>query len=194
MEEKKYCYEGMFLLDAGKGTFEVTAEPLQKILARSEVDVVMMKQWDERKLAYEIKDRKRGLYVLTYLKMDPAKVVEVEHECQLSEDILRMLLIRMDSISDENLSANTPAELVQVQVAEAERAAEVAAEAAAAAEADKVTEADADEPVNEVTEALEDAAAVVHESIAIEEDTISVQQAAPVEQDPPDSEDKPTDE
>ena len=193
MEDKKHCYEGMFLLDAGKGTFEATVEPLQKILARSEVEVVMMKPWDELKLAYEIKDRKRGLYVLTYFKVDPAKVVEIEHDCQISEDILRMLLIRRDSISDDELSAETPAELAQVQAAEAARAAEAAAAAAEETPAKEETTPADDEPQDEVIEALEDAAAVVHEADMIE-DTVSAEQVVPVEEDEPETPEKPADE
>jgi len=199
MEEKKHYYEGMFLLDAGKGTFEVTVDPLQKVLARSEVEVLMMKPWEELKLAYEIKDRKRGLYVLAYFKVDPTKVVEIEHDCQLSEEILRVLLIRKDSISDEEIGAETPAELAEVQAAESAAKAEVAAaeeaakaEVAAAEEAAKAPEADTDKPTEEVAEALDDAAAVVHEAVVVEE-TVSAEQAAPVE-DAPTSEEKPADE
>ncbi len=199
MEEKKHCYEGMFLLDAGKGTFEVTVEPLQKILARSEVEVVMMKPWDELKLAYEIKDPKRGLYVLAYLKIDPEKIVEIEHDCQLSEDILRILLIRKDSISDENLSTETPAELAEVQAAEAQRVADAAAaeadaaaaEAAKAAEAAEATVADVDAPADEVAESLEDAAAVAHEDVVVEDDAVAVEQATPADEDAPDTQEEP---
>ena len=192
MEDKKHCYEGMFLLDAGKGTFEATVEPLQKILARSEVEVVIMKPWDELKLAYEIKDRKRGLYVLTYFKVDPAKVVEIEHECQLNENILRILLIRKDSISDEELGAETPAELAQVQAAESARAAEAAAaEAAASAEAAQTEGVDT--PEDEVAESLAEAAAVVHEGDSTE-DAVDAEPDVPVEQDAPQIEDKPADE
>jgi small subunit ribosomal protein S6 len=105
---KMHTYEGMFLLDAGK-TFEAACEPINAILERSGAEVLVAKPWDERRLAYEIKGRKRGLYVLVYFKMDPEKVTELENDAQLNDQILRMLIIRKDDLTDEEMNAETPA-------------------------------------------------------------------------------------
>jgi len=88
METKK-TYEGMFLLDAGNPDFNAASEPVRNILTRYEAEFLTFKPWDERRLAYEISGRKRGLYVLTYFKLDPLKVREVEHDCRLDERVLR---------------------------------------------------------------------------------------------------------
>ena len=66
----------------------------------------------------------------------------------------------------------------------------VAAEETPAKE--ETTPAD-DEPQDEVIEALEDAAAVVHEADMIE-DTVSAEQVVPVEEDEPETPEKPADE
>jgi small subunit ribosomal protein S6 len=105
---KMNTYEGMFLLDAGK-TFEAACEPINAILERSGAEILVAKPWDERRLAYEIKGRKRGLYVLVYFKMDPQNVTELENDAQLSDEILRMLVIRKDDLTDEAMNAETPA-------------------------------------------------------------------------------------
>jgi len=105
----KRCYEGMFLVDAGKGEFEAATGPIRTVLDRSEAELLSIRPWDERRLTYEIKGRKRALYVLTYFKLDPTKVPEVERDVQLSEEILRALLLRRDHLSDELLNAPTPA-------------------------------------------------------------------------------------
>ena len=75
MEEtiKMNTYEGMFLLDVGQPNFELACEPIRNVLQRSNAEVLSMRLWDERKLAYEIKGRKRGVYVLVYFKLDPEK-------------------------------------------------------------------------------------------------------------------------
>jgi small subunit ribosomal protein S6 len=109
MDQKK-SYEGMFLLDAAQPNPEAAHEPIKAVLDRAQADVLSMKTWDERRLAYEIAGRKRGLYVLSYFKMDPERVVEFEHDCQLNDDILRVLIRRKDAISDEELNAETPHE------------------------------------------------------------------------------------
>jgi len=108
MTDKK-TYEGMFLVDAGNPDFDASSQPVRTVLSRSEAELLAIKPWDERRLAYEIKGRKRGLYVLTYFKLDPAKVAELERDAELNEGVLRMLLLRRDHVTDEQINAQTPA-------------------------------------------------------------------------------------
>ena len=52
--------------------------------------------WGRRKLAYTIQRHQEGNYVLTQLNMDPQKTGELERGLQISEEVLRHLLIRLD--------------------------------------------------------------------------------------------------
>ncbi len=52
--------------------------------------------WGRRKLAYPIERHQEGNYVLTQLNMDPQKTGELERGLQISEEVLRHLLIRLD--------------------------------------------------------------------------------------------------
>jgi small subunit ribosomal protein S6 len=135
-------YEAMFLLEAGQGDFEIASEPIRTVLSRAGAEVLSINLWDERRLAYEIKGQKRGTYVLTYFKLDPAKVVELEHDCQLNDAILRVLIIRKDNLKDEELNAPTPA-----MIATAER------EREAVPKTDETPQAEAE--VNPAVEAVE---------------------------------------
>ena len=132
MENTK-TYEGMFLLDAGNPDFQAASEPVRHILTRYEAEILSFKPWDERKLAYEIRGRKRGLYVLTYFKADPLKIAEIEHDCELDERVLRQLILRRDRITDEQINAETPA-TSGVRTVPDDVIAAAAAAAAAAAE------------------------------------------------------------
>ncbi len=109
MAQTTKTYEGMFLLDAGNPDFQAACEPVQTILSRNEVEVLAIKPWDERKLAYEIARRKRGLYVLVYFKSDPLRIAEIEHDCQLDERVVRVLILRRDQLTEQELQAETPA-------------------------------------------------------------------------------------
>jgi small subunit ribosomal protein S6 len=102
-------YEGMFLLDAGNPDFQAACEPVRTILARYQAQVLSMKPWEERRLAYEIAGRKRGLYVLTYFQAAPNTLAEIEHDCRLEERILRSLILRKEKINDDVINADTPA-------------------------------------------------------------------------------------
>ena len=105
----KNSYEGMFLVDAGQVSFEVACEPIHTVLERSDAEILSFKEWDDRKLAYTIEDRKRGLYVLVYFKMDPNQVVELERDVQLNERIIRLLVLRREKLTKEEIEAETPA-------------------------------------------------------------------------------------
>lgn len=52
--------------------------------------------WGRRKLAYPIEKHLEGNYVLTHLQLDPQKTTELERSLQISEEVLRHLLIRLE--------------------------------------------------------------------------------------------------
>ncbi len=59
-----------------------------------EVDEVT--PWGRRKLAYPISRFNEGNYVVTQIKLDPARAHELESGFAISDDVLRHLLIRKD--------------------------------------------------------------------------------------------------
>jgi len=104
----KRTYEGLFLLDAGQPDFEAASRPVRALLERYQADILSIKPWDERRLAYEIQGRRRGLYVLTYFAVDPAHMSEIEHDCELSEQILRSMILHKEALTQEQINAETP--------------------------------------------------------------------------------------
>lgn len=166
-------YEGMFLVEAGRD-FGNASEPIRTVLDRAKAEVLSMKPWDERRLAYEINGRKRALYVLTYFKADPQNMAELERDSQLNEGIIRMQVLRREDISADEINAETPATEVQKQrearAAEEEAKADETegAEASAEGEEAKVEPAEASDQGEEVK--AEPAAEPVAESPAVESD------------------------
>ncbi|MCD6304374.1 MAG: 30S ribosomal protein S6, partial [Planctomycetes bacterium] len=108
-ETEKRTYEGMFLLEAGQGDFNTASEPVRTALEKNDAEILAIKPWDERRLAYQIRGRRRGLYVLTYFKAPPERIAELERDCTLDERILRLLVIRRDNLTEEIIQADTPA-------------------------------------------------------------------------------------
>lgn len=102
-------YEGMFLFDAGFATDLSKAEgEIRRILDRAEAELVFARKWDERRLAFEIAGRKRGTYVLTYFKCRPDAVAGIERDAQLSEQVLRLLVLRADQVTWEQMNEFAP--------------------------------------------------------------------------------------
>jgi small subunit ribosomal protein S6 len=90
-------YEGMFLLDNGKIKSEVQKgiDAIAEVLKKHNANVVKIGKWDERKLAYEIRNQKRGTYVLAHFEAPPEAIDEIKNEMNLSEIISRHLLVRL---------------------------------------------------------------------------------------------------
>jgi small subunit ribosomal protein S6 len=131
---KTRLYEGMFLLDAGRASanFEDSLNHVRNLLDRAGATLVVHKRWDDsRKLAYEVEGHKRGAYLLVYFRCDPLKIGGLERDAQLSELVLRCLIVRRDRMTDEQAhSVKTVAEIKEEEARkERERAASEAARA-----------------------------------------------------------------
>ena len=129
MSETKKSYEGMFLLVGGAGDFQAVSEPIRNILARNEAEILLIKAWDERRLTYTIRGHKRGLYILTFFKAAPDKIAEIEHDCRLDERFLRVLILRRDRLTQQEIDAEAASTVKPPVTFDAEaRAAESEAE------------------------------------------------------------------
>jgi small subunit ribosomal protein S6 len=60
-------------------------------------EVASVDVWGRKNLAYPINNYREGTYVLLQTKMPPASLVELERELKLSEDIIRYLLVKVES-------------------------------------------------------------------------------------------------
>ena len=59
-------------------------------------EIVETREWGRRRLAYPISRHTEGNYVISQIKVDPALTHEIESQFNISEDILRHLLVRKD--------------------------------------------------------------------------------------------------
>ncbi|MEI7837602.1 MAG: 30S ribosomal protein S6 [Planctomycetota bacterium] len=105
----KNMYEAMFLLEGGTADLQAASAPVVEMLSKVEAETIALKPWDERRLAYEIRGHRRGLYVLVFFKSDPERIVELEHNCKLDERVLRLLVLRRETVTDAEIAAETPA-------------------------------------------------------------------------------------
>jgi len=88
-------YEAMFLIDSAEATTDwdgVTAA-IRNILEKWGAEIVSMKKWDDRRLAYEINGKSKGTYILCYFKAEGGKLRNIEKDFNLSERIMRVLIL-----------------------------------------------------------------------------------------------------
>ncbi|MCC5830711.1 MAG: 30S ribosomal protein S6 [Phycisphaeraceae bacterium] len=100
----KHLYEGLFLLAQGAASdLNMATEHLNQIFERSQCEVVVLRKWDERRLAYSIKGQKRGVYFLAYFNAPPRQIANLERDVNLSEHLLRCMILRAEHIGEVEL-------------------------------------------------------------------------------------------
>ena len=77
--------------------FEATIDNVSRFISGKGGVISDMERWGKRKLAYPIRHFVEGSYVLARFKMKPASGKELEANLRISEEVLRHLLIRLDS-------------------------------------------------------------------------------------------------
>jgi small subunit ribosomal protein S6 len=99
-----HTYEGLFLFPASVATdLKAASDHVYELLARADAQVISFAKWDERRLAYDIKGNKRGVYFLTYFKAAADQIANIEKGCNLSERLLRGMVTRADHVTDEQI-------------------------------------------------------------------------------------------
>jgi small subunit ribosomal protein S6 len=107
----KRLYEAMFLVDSAEAAsdWEGINKLITTILERAGAEIVSMKKWDERKLAYTIKKQTRGTYILCYFRADGGKIRDIERDVRLSERIMRVLILKVEHLTEQDITKETPA-------------------------------------------------------------------------------------
>ena len=105
-EVRTSYYEGLFLFPQSvSANLKAAVDHIETILGRADAEVISLQKWDERRLAYQIKGVKRGVYFLVYFKAEHDKLTSIERDCNLSEELLRAMVLRADHVKLEDMQA-----------------------------------------------------------------------------------------
>ena len=113
-DAKLNSYEAMFLLGPVAQTSNDHGIGLCKaVIERHGGKITMVKKWDERKLAYEIKRQKRGTYIVAYFQAPGAAIAPLEREVKLSDDFLRIMVTTADHLNETEMAAVEPQPIIK---------------------------------------------------------------------------------
>ncbi len=140
-------YECMFLLDSNRYARDPNgvSGQIPTMIEKAGGEILASRLWNEQRLAYPIRGQRKGAYWLTYFRMETEKVVGFNRACQLNDNVLRNLTLRVDPRLVETLVAHArgetvppaeeaPAETAPAKEAAAEKAPAEATDAKPAAE------------------------------------------------------------
>jgi len=91
-------YEIMFILSTQLTDEEKQAgvKLVEDTLTKAGAVEIKTEVWGERKLAYPIKKKENGYYVLTLFQMDGTGLTEVETKLNITESILKYMIVKND--------------------------------------------------------------------------------------------------
>ena len=156
---KNKLYEGMFLIDSALAgaDWDGIIAAIRQILEKAGAEIVSIAKWDDRRLAYDIKGKSRGTYILSYFRIDGGRIQDIEKSVQLSEKIMRVLILSAERLSQEDIEKETPA--MKQEKGEQEEG----------EEATKAAEAESVSPLEETGEA--EKAEVIEQTAEVQQET-----------------------
>ena len=92
-------YEIMIILEpeTAERTIAQTLEKLLQVIPSNGGTVDKIDIWGKRRLAYDIKKKSEGLYVVVDMTTTPANAQELDRQLGLNETVLRTKLLRPEA-------------------------------------------------------------------------------------------------
>ncbi|MGO9415435.1 MAG: 30S ribosomal protein S6 [Syntrophobacteraceae bacterium] len=120
-------YETFFIIDPDLSD-ETTAaldNKVQSVIVSNGGEVLTYVPWGKRKLAYAIRKRTRGLYVLMEYSGGPQLVAELERNLRIDERILKFITVMLEERFDPEKERERRAQASLVPFVEDEESAEI---------------------------------------------------------------------
>jgi small subunit ribosomal protein S6 len=111
-------YECLFILDSNRyardpnGVSAAIPEMVQNLKG----EVLANRLWNEQRLAYPINGQRKGTYWLTYFRLESTRLTEFNRACQLNDNILRNLTLKVDPRLVDTLVAHASGKAVKAPV------------------------------------------------------------------------------
>jgi len=139
-------YEVVYIMDPMLEEAQQSAlvERFRTLVETQGAEVQHVDRWERRRLAFEVKGRREGFYVVMNFQGEPAAEKELDRVLGITDGIIRHMIVRLDERKAAKAIAEAKAAAEAKARAEAE--ARAAAEAAAAQAAAEAAELEANAP------------------------------------------------
>ena len=102
-------YEGLFLFGTSyTSKVDDALGIVRGFLEKHGANPLVLRKWDDRKLAYEIDKQTRGLYVLCFFSSPPASISQIEREVRLSDRVMRCMILDGSHLSAQEVEEAQP--------------------------------------------------------------------------------------
>ncbi len=113
-------YECMLLIDneAVRSGWRGLKESIANLFTKHKGKTLTARRWDERRLAYPIRQRRRGTYLLSYVELDPAAIADLRRELDITETVLRYLILSSEGVPAQEIELSQAEEAAGFTVPE----------------------------------------------------------------------------
>lgn len=136
-------YEAVVIIEPDVADDEVKAltEKYGDLIKSHEGEVIKIEDWGIKKLAYLVKKRDKGRYILFDFVSGPALISELERQFKITENIMKYLTVKLDEDVDlEAFKAGAKAEEAPEEAQTKDETAESPVESEEQADAEKEEE------------------------------------------------------
>ena len=137
----KRLYESMYIIDANLTDDQVDSiiAKYVKLVTDQGGEVRSVGRWDKRRLAFEVKGRREGQYILMFFEAEAEVSKELDRVYRISDDVFRHLITRVEPEHVDTSRIEHPQPAAE-ESAEAEATEEVATEEVAEQSAEQQEE------------------------------------------------------
>ena len=89
-------YELMTIFPIEEDQYKNAVDAVRATLAEFGAEIESEESCGDRDLCYEVKHRNRGRFLLLNIKVNPAKIIEIDRHFKLNQGLLKFLFVRVD--------------------------------------------------------------------------------------------------
>jgi small subunit ribosomal protein S6 len=91
-------YETIFILDPDleEGQTQSAVEKVKGIISQNNGEILKVEDWGKRKLAYQVKKKAKGHYILIHLMGSPTLISELERNFRVMDAVIKFQSVRLD--------------------------------------------------------------------------------------------------
>lgn len=91
-------YEVTYILDPGLEEEQITQaqDKFSELVTKSGGEIVNVENWGKRKLAYELKGHKEGVYIMMRISSAEESAKTLRRNLSIADEVLRSMLVRLN--------------------------------------------------------------------------------------------------
>ncbi|MBI1824689.1 MAG: 30S ribosomal protein S6 [Nitrospirae bacterium] len=109
-------YECLYITRPSLTEDEVTGvnEKVRSLVEKNGGSITKIENWGKKKLSYEVKKEKKGIYLLTHIKGPGNLVTELENHLKIQDSVIKFLTVKLN-LKVEAAKAERAGRLVESQ-------------------------------------------------------------------------------